>query len=80
MPDSLGFDHLPDRNGSPLVRCIDCGEGGELWRWTRRVRERHFAKHESARRRAAAAHKREVQREATRRLRAVNRLRKEARA
>ena len=74
MPDKFGFDWLGD-----VRRCVDCGEGGVAWEWPERERERHFARHERARELAARDRRRETKREATRRLREINRLRKEAR-
>lgn len=74
MPDRFGFDHL-----GVDVRCIDCAAGGPRWRFPDSVRARHFAGHERARQRDKATRAREVEREATRRLRELNRLRREAR-
>lgn len=40
MPDQHGFNHLGDN-----VRCIDCPEGGPIWRWPEHKRARHGHTH-----------------------------------
>lgn len=40
MPDRHGFNEL-----GLTVRCIDCPEGGPLYRWPERLRERHARSH-----------------------------------
>lgn len=75
MPDRYGFDTLGDKR-----RCIHCEEGGYAWEWDEKARARHFARHERARQLAARARQDELRREAKRRLREINRLRREARS
>jgi hypothetical protein len=48
MPDRHGFNLLGE-----TVRCIDCPEGGPLWRWPERKRRRHARSHRPASRRNA---------------------------
>jgi len=40
MPDQYGFNHLGDE-----VRCIDCPNGGPLWKWPEHKRARHGRSH-----------------------------------
>ena len=40
MPDRYRFDHLGDG-----VRCIDCPQGGPIWRWPEHKRARHARSH-----------------------------------
>jgi hypothetical protein len=40
MPDEYGFNHLGEN-----VRCIDCPEGGPIWRWPEQKRARHGRTH-----------------------------------
>jgi hypothetical protein len=45
MPDRHGFNLLGE-----TVRCIDCEEGGPIWRWPERKRRRHARTHRPERR------------------------------
>jgi hypothetical protein len=73
MPDEYGFNHL----GSAEVRCIDCLTGGPLWKWPVRLRAAHWRTHERERVREQTRAQQIRRREATKRLRAISRLRKE---
>jgi hypothetical protein len=54
MPDRHGFNLLGE-----TVRCIDCEEGGPLWRWPERKRRQHSRSHRTGARRS----KRDVRRQ-----------------
>jgi hypothetical protein len=49
MPDQYGFNHLGDN-----VRCIDCPQGGPIWRWPKQKRARHARGHDTGRKQSAA--------------------------
>ena len=76
MPDRYGFDHLGDD-----VRCVveGCEIGGPLHRWPVRPRDSHFRMHQREIERAAKQAARQREREGAARLRAIARLRAEAR-
>ena len=44
MPDKYGFNHLVER-GLVTLRCIDCDEGGKLYKWPEEKRMLHFLTH-----------------------------------
>lgn len=37
MPDRYAFNHLGDER-----ICIECSEGGKVWKWTEEKRREHF--------------------------------------
>jgi len=78
MPDQYGFDHLPTRSGVE-VRCTreDCSIGGPLHLWPVRLRASHFRMHDREARRAREKAAAKARRQATRRIQAINRVRRE---